>query len=197
VFIDSDAKVVTAGTIPDTSLATITTPGKVANSATSADTTGTDNKIVARNSSGVISVGTMTCSAQDVLIATASGPQGTSNAADTTITGWSISGSSPITESSGIFTVQKAGIYKISASTTFDAFNGGFRQLYVKITSSLATDANNLPVMMAAYATYQWQRTITVIEKLAAGDTIRISAIQNGTTTLNISKSTVQIVRLS
>lgn len=200
LFIDGDQKLTTTGSIDETQLDTITTAGKVANSATSADTTGMDNKIVSRNGAGGFTAGTLTCSSPDVLIATAAGPQGTSSGTNTTVTGWSIStnlGSSPITESSGSFTLQKSGIYKITASTTFDAFNGGFRQIFVMITSSLATDSNVRPIMTSAYATYQWQRNITVIEKLNAGDTISIYVVQNGTATLNISNSTVQIVRIA
>jgi hypothetical protein len=136
-----------------------------------------------------------------MLIATAAGPQSCSLNTDTTITGWSIAtnpASTPITESSGVFTIQKAGIYKIAASTTFEGFNGGSRQLTIKITSSLTTDSSTMPVLMAGTnATYQWQRNICCIEKLAANDTIWVTALQAGNTTLNVSNSTLQIVRIS
>jgi hypothetical protein len=201
LFIDVDEKVTTSGSIDDTSLATITTAGKVANSATSANSVGEANKIVARDSSGVMTVDTVTCSAHDTLIATAAGPQATSSVVgEATITGWSIStnsGSVPITESAGTFTIQKAGIYKVTGSTTFDATAGGQRTLSIRTTSATATDSVSLQLIFSAYATYQWQRNVCCIESFIVGDTVRLTATQNVANPLNISDSTIQIVRLS
>lgn len=55
-----DADINAAASIADTKLAIITTPGKVANSATSATTANTANTIVARDASGNFSAGTVT-----------------------------------------------------------------------------------------------------------------------------------------
>jgi hypothetical protein len=55
-----DSKIATLANIVDTKLATIVTDGKVANSATTATSANTNNAIVARNSTGNFSAGTIT-----------------------------------------------------------------------------------------------------------------------------------------
>lgn len=57
---------ITAGTVADSKLATITTVGKVVNSATTATSANTANAIVARDGSGNFSAGTVTASAVNV-----------------------------------------------------------------------------------------------------------------------------------
>lgn len=70
-----------AGTIPDSNLATITTAGKVANSATTATTANTATAIVMRDGSGNFSAGTISASLTGNVIGNLSGNATTANTA--------------------------------------------------------------------------------------------------------------------
>jgi hypothetical protein len=119
---------ITAGTVPDSKLATLSTAGKVANSATTATSANTPNAIVARDASGNFTAGTVTASAVNV-----NGLPAVAANAPFRIVAGSVNANGTISAGTG-FTVTRifAGYYRViinnSSTTPFvtaNAYDGG------------------------------------------------------------------------
>jgi hypothetical protein len=119
---------ITAGTVPDSKLATLSTAGKVANSATTATSANTANAIVTRDASGNFTAGTVTASAVNV-----NGLPAVAADAPFRIVAGSVNANGTISAGTG-FTVTRifAGYYRViinnSSTTPFvtaNAYDGG------------------------------------------------------------------------
>jgi hypothetical protein len=174
----TDADLAPSAAIADTKLATISTAGKVANSATTAASANTASAIVARDASGNFSAGTITANLSgNATTATTAGAFTGALAGDVTGT----QGSTSVTKIQGVpvsstapTTTGQVLAWNGSAWAPGSAVAGGLTWNTVTGTSQTAA-VNN------AYVTDNASRvTITLPSTCAVGDTIRIMGLGAG-----------------
>jgi hypothetical protein len=175
--------------IVDTKLATISTAGKVANSATTATTLATPNTIVLRDGSGNIpgaggapteryffrlgnNVNTMATGVTGVPVGGASPPPG--------MGAWyTNSGAGTINLTTGVFTAATKGVYSVSVFAQWGPSGVGVRNVRIFATNIIAKSNYTKPE-----PDLSWGITSNGIVAVQAGETITVDLFQNSGSSL-------------
>lgn len=197
LWTDGDRKLSTSNAlIPDSLLATITTTGKIADSATTASVTNTPNTIVKTDTPVAnVNVSSFVQTTPDALFVRGNAGQAISSntlTKFTSFTGGDVLNQGSITRSSGDFKIGLAGAYSISAHVQAVANTTGWRRAQIVLNGSTILSHVHL---QSTKTNNSWYTTVGCEVNLAANDVITFWCEHN-TTTLNMSFNRVSIIRL-
>ena len=187
----TNAKIASGAAIVDTKLATISTAGKVANSATTATSANTASAIVARDASGNFSAGTISAALSGnastaTALATARNIQGVAFDGTANITvvtaGSGISVTGTAVANTGVLSVNgSAGaITNVAVTNAAQSFTAAQRGSYVTLTDA-ATVAIDLSLSNNYQVTLGGNRTIGAPTNVVAGQSGVIRLVQDAT----------------
>jgi hypothetical protein len=196
LFTNSENKLSTSGTIPDSLLGTITSPGKVADSATTAMVANTPNAIVKTDTPiANVNVSSIIQTTPDALFVRGNNQTISNNTLTkfTTFTGTVVLNQGSITRSSGDFTIGLAGTYAIAVHAQAVANTTGWRQFQIVLNGStvLSHVQTQTTKTFNSYFT-----TLSCEVYLAANDVITFWCAHNSGSTLAMNFNRVSLVRL-
>lgn len=186
----TNAKIASGAAIVDTKLATISTAGKVANSATTATSTNTASAIVTRDASGNFNAGTISAALSGnastaTALATARNIQGVAFDGTANITvvtaGSGISVTGTAVANTGVLSVNgSAGaITNVAVTNVAQTFTAAQRGAYVTLTDA-ATIATDLSLGNQFQVTLGGSRTLGAPTNVVAGQSGVIRVVQDG-----------------
>lgn len=98
-----------------------------------------------------------------------------------------------LTEASGVVTIKRAGVYRLTGTVEFAANATGYRQVGVLVNGATYGIGTTL---LAAPATRATRVPATADVSLAAGDTVGLTATQNSGGALNVSAADFSVTRV-
>jgi hypothetical protein len=192
VFTDGSKLLSSSGTITDSSLAQITSAGKVANSATTATDLATNDAIVARDGNGNINGIKLTLLSQQCYSATSSGAQTIADSTPTKFTTWSAGTGNGINDGvAGDFKITRAGTWSISVMVAWTDNATGVRKNQITLNGSVIA-GNQLPPGADAVSIL----TVVTVAVLAVNDVISAQVYQDSTGSLDVTAARINMARL-